>query len=450
MIDKELQAMAERGETYESFINTAYDDISNATKLGFYINWKEPELREFWEPILKLIQIGGNTKFSIDFLREMKDNIKWELLANQIIFEDKVMKEFWDKIDWIYVIYNYKMTEEQMEFYIEKVVLDQHNNQSFYAPLCTHQTLSEQFIEKHFNIFKNCLELICQYQTLSEEFIERHKDEFDWRDVSSFQDMSEDFMFKMERYINWDIIHETKELSPHSVMKIYNEFMNNKNYRWINKFNKITENFIIRYWDRFKWDWDAIMPVVKFSEDFIIDYGDEIDRWDLICETQEMSEELIEELIEQNKFNFNLYILHAQVSEDFLRRHFEKFDPKTFSCITVSQVLSESFLREFKDYLDVGTSMYVKDNDINFMREWRDRISFKSPLFNQKIDQRTIVEFADKLDWDWVSERQTLSEDMIIRYSERVTWARLDRYQNLSKEFLEEHFDKIFVEEEDI
>lgn len=446
-----LERMKDRNATYEEFIEIGRQDLYYAAHIGNYITFKEPELREFWSETLKLFEIADEKEyFSLDFVREWKDNIQWHLMFRQSQFDHRILFEFWDKVNWIDILYTHELSDEEIEFYFDKVLPDRHYEKAYLVPLLTHQDLSEEFIEKHFDFFKKYINQICEWQTLSEDFIEKYKDIIDWNIVSGHQYMSKKFMDKHENDINWNEVHKFRELDKHYVMNIYKEFMTNHTYRWMNKNNKLTESFIIRYYDRFKWDWNLILPVVTLSEEFIEEFGDEINDWNLIAESQNFDEHFVEEfLMKKKRFDIGTYLMHAPVSEAFIRKHWEKLDKKELSNLLLTQKLDESFMREFQDYIDMDACTYVGQRTFDFIREFKDKISF-THYFGQKLSEKQMEEFKDRLDWEWVSQRIPMSEKTILKYSERITWDHLERFQDLSQEFIEKYKDKIMVPDYDI
>jgi len=88
-------------------------------------------------------------------------------------------------------------------------------------------------------------------------------------------------------------------------------------------------------------------------------------------------------------------------------------------------ILSESFIREFENYVD-----------------WSDITLF------QKLSEEFIIEFLDKDKFDWcnVCVYQRLSEDFIRKFQDKVNWYCISQYQSLSKEFVAEFVNKISFE----
>jgi hypothetical protein len=72
------------------------------------------------------------------------------------------------------------------------------------------QRLSESFIEKYMDKFKNGWSSICKYQKLSEDFMRKHSEKLNWWSVAHFQNYSQEFYF--EFFDNISSKAEYKEL----------------------------------------------------------------------------------------------------------------------------------------------------------------------------------------------------------------------------------------------
>jgi hypothetical protein len=70
------------------------------------------------------------------------------------------------------------------------------------------QNLSESFIEKHIDRFKNEWSSICRRQRLSEKFMRKHSDKIVWWAVAHFQDYSEEFLLEFFNEIYDAVKHE--------------------------------------------------------------------------------------------------------------------------------------------------------------------------------------------------------------------------------------------------
>ena len=54
------------------------------------------------------------------------------------------------------------------------------------------------------------------------------------------------------------------------------------------------------------------------------------------------------------------------------------------------------------------------------------------------LSEDFIREFKDKVDWYWISIRQTLSEPFIKEFKDKVDWEEITEYQTLSENYIKE------------
>jgi hypothetical protein len=134
-----------------------------------------------------------------------------------------------DKVNWVYISANQKLSEDFIEKHADKV---------YWGYISAYQKLSESFIETHAD--KVYWGYISRFQKLSEEFIEKHADKLDWGNISIYQKLSEEFIDKHADKLYW-----------------YN----------ISVYQKLSEEFIDKHAD--KVDWNRISEYQKLSESFI-------------------------------------------------------------------------------------------------------------------------------------------------------------------------------------
>jgi hypothetical protein len=86
------------------------------------------------------------------------------------------------------------------------------------AEIVINQKLSDYFIiryQKRLNWF-----LLSEYQQLSEKIIKKFKRKVYWNDISRYQNMSTKFIKKFRYYINWKLILENQTLSDETINEI--------------------------------------------------------------------------------------------------------------------------------------------------------------------------------------------------------------------------------------
>lgn len=62
---------------------------------------------------------------------------------------------------------------------------------------------------------------------------------------------------------------------------------------------------------------------------------------------------------------------------------------------------------------------------------------------SQKLSEDFIRKFADKLDWQFISLKQELSEPFMEEFIDRLDWWHIARWQKLSESFIERHRNKM-------
>jgi hypothetical protein len=87
---------------------------------------------------------------------------------------------------------------------------------SLWEMIVQSQRLSEDFIERHIDRFKNRWSDICRYQRLSDDFMRRHADKMEWWNVAYSQDYSEDFLVEFFDQIYGAVEHDGPKYDPHN------------------------------------------------------------------------------------------------------------------------------------------------------------------------------------------------------------------------------------------
>lgn len=361
--ENKLLTLIKEDASYKDIIEEIYKDPSLIFLASNFIKLNEPSLREFWNVTDCCLKIKKNF-LTIDFIREHKDNIDWDSLSHDVIFDFKTMKEFWDKIDWMTIIYNDDMSEEEIEFYITHIFDYRYYSDSYIIPLITHQTLSVELLDKYWHIFKNNSTYVSKWQNLTEDFIEKHAEDLNWDEISRHQVLSEDFMKKWEKKINWNWVHQTQELSKQFVMEIYNEFMLNAQHL-VGYNMKFTQSFIERYYDRFKWNWVLISRYVELNSDFVLQHRCEV-CWEDIARFQHFSEIWAEKYL---KDYLSVYIANHKVSTDFIRKHADDIEPLYWLDVVKKQQWDEIIIREFMSYIKYD--ILNINVDWNFLQEFK-------------------------------------------------------------------------------
>jgi hypothetical protein len=125
----------------------------------------------------------------------------------------------------------------------------------------------------------------------------------------------------------------------------------------------------------------------------------------------------------------------------------KKFKDKVdWEWISISQKLSEDFIREFKDRIDwLWISQYQKLSE-DFIREFKDEVIWGFISKYQKLSEKFIKDFKNEVDWRWISIFQKLSENFIRKFQNKVNWNYISIYQKISEGFIRKFKDKVYWE----
>ena len=127
--------------------------------------------------------------------------------------------------------------------------------------------------------------------------------------------------------------------------------------------------------------------------------------------------------------------ISQKLSEGFIREFKDKVN---WNSISISQKLSEGFIREFQDKVDwFYISKHQKLSE-EFIREFQDNVNWFYISKHQKLSEEFIREFKDKVDWNCISKHQKLSEGFIREFRDNVFWYHISKHQKLSEEFIKE------------
>lgn len=110
--------------------------------------------------------------------------------------------------------------------------------------------------------------------------------------------------------------------------------------------------------------------------------------------------------------------------------------------ITKRFILSEDFIKEFWDQLDIEDILIYQSLSENFIREIKERIPirvFSALPQYQLLSEEFILEHEGTLDWNFISSHQELSESFINDNWDVLNWHLISEYQVLSEEFIRDN-----------
>ena len=94
--------------------------------------------------------------------------------------------------------------------------------------------------------------------------------------------------------------------------------------------------------------------------------------------------------------------------------------------ISVSENLSEEFIREFKDKVSWGEISALQNLSEEFMRDYKDKIIWRNISRKQKLSNEFLIEFEDKIDWKTYFCFQNAEFIIFNKYMVRTDFSELD------------------------
>lgn len=212
---------------------------------------------------------------------------------------------------------------------------------------------------------------------LTDQFIDEHKDEIDWKWLTKHYKLIEEQIEKYTDFVDWKLVWLKQNVSEEFIEKHEDKL---ENWDWICVKRKLSIPFVHRHMN--KWHWTVISQESIIDYDFALEFRDKLDwRTFTIHRWNEWSESFIREFKDYIEWEYAFYD-KRKMSNNLRREYVYSFKKK-------------------KDYLNIAYSL----NDQDF-REWATILNKKYPkLFGKAITWNTIISEKTILDnIDYFSE----------------------------------------------
>ena len=107
------------------------------------------------------------------------------------------------------------------------------------------------------------------------------------------------------------------------------------------------------------------------------------------------------------------------LSEEFIREFKDKVD---WYLVSIYQVLSEGFIREFKDDVVWSYISQYQTLSEDFIREFQNELEWEEITEEQNLSENFIREFQQKVDWGWISEKYKVTDAFLIEFKDKIDW----------------------------
>ena len=93
---------------------------------------------------------------------------------------------------------------------------------------------------------------------------------------------------------------------------------------------------------------------------------------------------------------------------------------RCWTTVSKHKGLTEEFIREFQDNLDLFWISKHQHLSEDFIREFQDKVDWHCISCYQHLSSGFIREFADSVDWYWISKCQHLSKEFIEEFKDKL------------------------------
>ena len=170
--------------------------------------------------------------------------------------------------------------------------------------------------------------------------VKEFSDKVDWYNISSNQELSENFIKEFKDKVNWHYISDNQQLSENFIR----EFQNEVHWNDISFSQKLSENFIKEFED--KVHWENLSSFQQLSENFMREFKYKV-NWYRLSHYQKLSENFIQEF--QDKVYWNYISEYQQLSANFIREFQDKIDIKLYKEIN-RKITNKKKLEEVEEY----------------------------------------------------------------------------------------------------
>lgn len=269
-------------------------------------------------------KIGLHQKLSEFFIMLYGDLIGWDIIIqNQTLTGYFIYKNIF-RFKWADICRYQVLSESFMRVHADKL---------HWQNVLVYQNVSTSFLEDHISYLNavnrefvleiegelgpitgtiNHWPLVSQFQQLSEAFMRKYYKFIDWRRVSAYQTLSVEFMRDFSDRISWLEVTKNQDMTYEFMLEYFYEI------EWCEiKYNDIIDpNMVLRFAS-------AICPEclsggILLSEKSIENNMEKID-WEILCRSQFLTEKVIEKF--HYLINWDLISSHQVLSEEFIIRH---------------------------------------------------------------------------------------------------------------------------------
>ena len=159
--------------------------------VSIYQNLTE-DFMEKWATYINWDTISMNRKLTDDFIIRNCDLLNWSYLSNSENLNENIVYQFEDRIDWdLLVVSNYSID------FINKYKHKINWSETFFNDMSRYK-LFEDYVD---------WKKVSYYHQLTEDFMRQYKNKLDWNFISSYQVLSPEFIEEFKNKLNMESVN---------------------------------------------------------------------------------------------------------------------------------------------------------------------------------------------------------------------------------------------------
>ena len=418
--------------------------------------------------------IEGENKIPFDLLKKFADNLDWKnkvhehrAISASSHLSPEFIEEFKEYIDF-YLLVSHSMTKISDDFvskyagYFGETELEQ---EKVFGAIKRINGITYRNAERRFSHddFINSLE--------DEETLEQYNAHMSGKNNSNphpnKDDILEEHMNKLQKVqytfadLEYVVLHVLQPLG-----------LNQEEWKevWdtISRYQQLVEidstHFVERYHE--KLNWDIISSNQELTEEFMNEHLNDLEgNWDKVSKFQKLSSGFINK--HADKLNWGIMATSQKLNESIILANIDAIKEEDLIKIikNIQEPLSDYFFKtlsmessvSIKDLISIIPNTRANRNKINqtkkhtlhedfVEKDISDASELTKVMRSWTLPEKTIEKYQDSINWVEVVKNQNLSEDFIEKYSDKLDWSLVSEHQKLSTSFIQKHEDDIDFE----
>lgn len=291
------------------------------------------------------------TEETFEYMKTLKDHVKWALISERISIDQKTLSLFQDELDW-------NVISERDDLSVD--ILRSFDNKIYFRNLNT--VVLKRIIEAGAGL--------------------KFKDNLDWSYISGYITLTEAQIFDFRNYVNWPNIMWFQTLSDSFIRRMSDYIITTSKLLHITLQNIIIKQSVsFQFIEQFSGqiNWDFVSKLVM-GDDRIRLLGNYL-NWEIMIKERTLSEEILNDMF--GRIDWSLAFKHQSMSDTFICQMVKKLSNSVIiTTVRTDGVITSETVKPVK--IDWEGISKQKRLSLAFIREYG---TFMKPYMNNTIKQ---------------------------------------------------------------